>query len=91
MADSALSGLKVVEFGDFIAAPYCTKLMADMGAEVVKVEPPGLGDSARRYGPFPNDELHMERSLLFAYMNTARWALPWTSGIPWARGCSRSF
>ena len=59
MADSALSGLKVVELGDFIAAPYCAKLMADMGAEVIKIEPPGLGDSARRYGPFPNDEPHL--------------------------------
>ena len=72
MADSALSGLKVVELGDFIAAPYCAKLMADMGAEVIKIEPPGLGDSARRYGPFPNDEPHSERSLLFAYMNTSK-------------------
>ena len=72
MADSALSGLKVVELGDFIAAPYCAKLMADMGAEVIKIESPGLGDSARRYGPFPNDEPHSERSLLFAYMNTSK-------------------
>jgi crotonobetainyl-CoA:carnitine CoA-transferase CaiB-like acyl-CoA transferase len=72
MADSALSGLKVVELGDFIAAPYCAKLMADMGAEVIKIESPGLGDSARRYGPFPNDEPNPERSLLFAYMNTSK-------------------
>ena len=72
MAESALSGLRVVELGDFIAAPYCTKLMADLGAEVIKVEPPGAGDSARRYGPFPNDEPHLERSLLFAYMNTSK-------------------
>ena len=71
MADSALSGLRVVELGDFIAAPYCAKLMADMGAEVIKVEPPA-GDSARRYGPFPNDEPHSERSLLFAYLNTSK-------------------
>ena len=72
MAESALSGLRVVELGDFIAAPYCTKLMADLGAEVIKVEPPGAGDSARRYGPFPNDEPNPERSLLFAYMNTSK-------------------
>ena len=71
MADSALSGLRVVELGDFIAAPYCAKLMADMGAEVIKIEPPA-GDSARRYGPFPNDEPHSEKSLLFAYLNTSK-------------------
>ena len=72
MANGALSGLKIVELGDFIAAPFCTKLMADMGAEVIKIEPPGSGDSARRYGPFPNDDPHPERSLLFAYLNTSK-------------------
>jgi crotonobetainyl-CoA:carnitine CoA-transferase CaiB-like acyl-CoA transferase len=70
MAGSALSELKVVELGGFIAAPYCTKLMADLGAEVIKVEEPGKGDPARSYGPFPNDDPHPERSLLFAYLNT---------------------
>ncbi|MBF8268206.1 MAG: CoA transferase, partial [Dehalococcoidia bacterium] len=36
MAETALSGLKIVELGGFVAAPYCTKLMADLGAEVIK-------------------------------------------------------
>ena len=70
MPGKALDGLKVVELGDFVPAPYCTKLMADLGADVIKIEPPGTGDSARRYGPFPGDEPHPEKSLLFAYMNT---------------------
>jgi len=70
MTGSALSGLRVVELGDFIAAPYCTKLMADLGAEVIKIEETGKGDSTRGYGPFPGDEPHPEKSLLFAYMNT---------------------
>ena len=70
MAANALSELRVVELGDLIAAPYCTKLMADLGADVIKVEEPGMGDSARRYGPFPGDEPHPEKSLLSAYMNT---------------------
>jgi CoA:oxalate CoA-transferase len=70
MAETALSGIKVVELGGFIAAPYCTKLMADLGAEVIKVEEPGKGDPSRSYGPFPDDDPHPERSLLFAYMNT---------------------
>ena len=69
MAEQALSGLKVVEYGSFISAPYCTKLMADLGAEVIKVEEPGLGDESRRYGPFPDDISHPERSGLFLYLN----------------------
>ena len=50
-----LDGLRVVELGQFIQAAYCTRLLADLGAEVVKVEPPE-GDPARRYGPFRSDD-----------------------------------
>jgi len=70
MAKQALAGLKVVECGSFISAPYCTKLMADMGAEVIKVEQPGKGDESRDYGPFPDNIPHYERSGLFLYLNT---------------------
>ncbi|MFH1486124.1 MAG: CoA transferase [Chloroflexota bacterium] len=72
MTKQALSWLKVVEYGEFIAAPYCTKLMADMGAEVVKVEAPGAGDRARQHGPFLEDIPHLERSGLFLNMNTSK-------------------
>ena len=61
--------LKVVELGRGIAASYCAKLFADLGADVIKVEPPD-GDALRRRGPFPNDEADPERSGLFAYVNT---------------------
>ncbi len=44
-----LHGLKVVELGHYIAAPFCTRLLADLGAEVIKVEPPG-GDPFRGWG-----------------------------------------
>ncbi|WP_236019791.1 CaiB/BaiF CoA transferase family protein [Sabulicella rubraurantiaca] len=44
-----LEGLKVVELGHYIAAPFCTRLLADLGAEVIKVEPPG-GDPFRGWG-----------------------------------------
>jgi formyl-CoA transferase len=44
-----LVGLKVVELGHYIAAPFCTRLLADLGAEVIKVEPPG-GDPFRGWG-----------------------------------------
>ncbi len=66
----ALADLKVVELGAMVSAPYCSKLMADMGAEVVKIERPGAGDPARRRGPFPHDEVHPEKSGLFLYLNT---------------------
>ena len=69
MAEQALENLRVVEWGNFISAPYCTKLLADMGAEVIKVELPDTGDEARKYGPFPGDAPDSEKSGLFLYLN----------------------
>lgn len=70
MEEQALSDLKVLDLTHFIAGPYCTKLMADLGAEVIKVERPGQGDGARALGPFLGDEPHPEKSGLFFYLNT---------------------
>lgn len=70
MTNTALAGLRAVELCEMIAGPYCTKALADMGAEVVKVEKPACGDPARRAGPFPQDVPHRERSGLFLYLNT---------------------
>lgn len=50
-----LSGVRVVEFGNLIAAPYCAMLLADLGADVVKAEPPS-GDLGRGFGPYINGE-----------------------------------
>jgi CoA:oxalate CoA-transferase len=47
-----LSGITVVDLSRILAGPYCTLLMAEMGARVIKVEPPKGGDDARAYGPF---------------------------------------
>lgn len=69
MTDGALAGLNVLDFTHYIAGPYCTKLLADYGANVIKVEPPG-GDGARRIGPFPGDAPHPEKSGLFLHLNT---------------------
>ena len=66
----ALSGLKIVELGEMVAAPYAAKLMADMGAEVIKIERPEAGDRARSRGPFPGGAAHPEKSGLFLYLNT---------------------
>lgn len=65
----ALAGLKVLELGDFISASYCTKLMADLGAEVIKIERPKVGDEARRHRPFKDNVPHPEGSGLFCYLN----------------------
>jgi len=70
MQEGALSDLKVLEFGNLVSAAYCGKLMADLGAEVIKVEKPGAGDTARTRGPFAKDIPGTERSGLFAYLNT---------------------
>ncbi len=72
MSSQALAGIKVLEFGDFISAPYCSKLLADLGAEVIKIEKPGLGDSSRSWGPFPQDIPHPEKSGLFLFLNTSK-------------------
>jgi crotonobetainyl-CoA:carnitine CoA-transferase CaiB-like acyl-CoA transferase len=69
MSPSALADVKVLEWSHRITGQYTAKLMADLGAEVIKLEPPD-GDPARRYGPFPQDIPHPERSGLFLNLNT---------------------
>ncbi|MCZ7526902.1 MAG: CoA transferase [Acidimicrobiia bacterium] len=70
MTDGALAGIRVVELGQLVSAPYCAKLLADYGADVVKVELPPDGDTARRWGPFPGDVPDPERSGLYQLLNT---------------------
>ncbi len=70
LTQGGLSDLKVVELGSFISAAFCTKLMGDLGAEVIKIEEAGVGDDARSHGPFYNDVPDPETSGLFLYLNT---------------------
>lgn len=70
MAEQAFSDLTVLDCTQGVAGPYCTKLLADFGAEVTKVERPGEGDVTRRMGPFLRDEPHPEKSGTFFYLNT---------------------
>ena len=64
----ALSDIRVVEVGEGKAVAYAGKVLRDLGAEVIKVEPPD-GDALRAYGPFPADEPNAEHSGLFIFMN----------------------
>lgn len=60
----ALEGIKVADLTRVLAGPFCTMLLADMGAEVIKIEMPGIGDDSRKFGPFLNGE-----SLYYASIN----------------------
>ena len=68
----ALEGFRVVDLTQWVAGPYCTKLMALQGAEVVKVEPPGTGDAMRAMGPFVGGDPHPEKGVPFLYLNTGK-------------------
>lgn len=50
-----LNGIRIIEFGHYIAAPFCGQILADLGAEVIKLERPG-GEAAHEFGPFYNGE-----------------------------------
>jgi crotonobetainyl-CoA:carnitine CoA-transferase CaiB-like acyl-CoA transferase len=72
MIDNLLTGIRVIDLTRCISGPYCTKLMAALGAEVIKIEKPGTGDPARRLGPFPDDRPHPEASGIFLYLNAGK-------------------
>ena len=89
MTYSLLSGLRVLEIGSMLSAPYCGKLLADAGARVVKLESPGDGDAARRYGPWPGDIPHTERSGLFLYLNSNKEGITANLETPTGRSIMR--
>lgn len=66
-----LSDLTVLDLSRQLPGAYCTKLLAGLGARVIKVEPP-TGDPARARGPFKNDTADPEASGAFLYLNTAK-------------------
>ena len=66
---TAFKNLIILEIGDYVSAPYCTKLFADYGANVIKIEPKE-GDSSRKSAPFPNDIPNSETSGLYLNLNT---------------------
>ena len=60
----ALSNIRVLDLTRVLAGPYCTMMLADMGAEVIKIEIPGKGDDTRNFGPYKN-----KSSMYYANVN----------------------
>ncbi len=67
-----LADLRVLDLTSGVAGPWCTKLLADYGAEVIKAERPGMGDPSRGHGDFPGGVPDREKSALFLWLNTSK-------------------
>jgi len=89
--EGPLADLKVLDLSEGVAGPFCTKLMGAMGAEVLKVERPGLGDEARSMPPFYHDEPGIEKSGLFLYLNTNKRSITLNLEEPAGRAILRRF
>ena len=89
MTYSLLSNLRVLEIGSMLSAPYCGRLLADAGATVIKLEPPEVGEPARRYGPWPGDIPDPERSGLYLYLNAGKQGITANLETPTGRSIMR--
>ena len=85
-----LEGVTVIELAEGIAVPFCAKLLGDLGAEVVKIEPPHAGDPSRAAGPFPSDDPSPESSGLYLYLNTGKRSVTLDMTKPRAAGVLRA-
>ncbi|MCH7801628.1 MAG: CoA transferase [Chloroflexi bacterium] len=88
MFDNALEGVRVLDLTHHVAGPQCTKLMADYGADVIKVERPS-GDPTRSIGPFLNDEPHPEKSGMFLHLNTSKRSITLNLKHPNGKGIAK--
>jgi len=67
-----LAGVRVLDLTSGVSGPWCTKLLADYGADVIKIERPATGDESRGHGRFPGGVPHREKSALFLWLNTGK-------------------
>lgn len=72
MNEKALPDIKVIDLTYALAGPYCTKLLAGFGANVIKIEPPKTGDSMRSFGPFFSNKEGLETGIPFLWLNTGK-------------------
>ena len=80
--EPALAGVRVVEIGSGVASPFCARLLAQQGADVVKVERPAGGDTTRRAGPFATGRPHLDAGALFLALNTGKRSVGIDAGVP---------
>ncbi|MEM5388174.1 CaiB/BaiF CoA-transferase family protein [Paraburkholderia phymatum] len=64
-----LAGVRIIEWNGSMSASFCARLLSDLGANVLKLEPPGAGDPLRRAGPFAPNASYGDDAALFAYLN----------------------
>ena len=67
---SVLDGVRIIELAEDVAGEYCGKLLADFGAEIIKIERPGAGSPTRSMSPIIAGKDGRKESGLFAYLNT---------------------
>jgi crotonobetainyl-CoA:carnitine CoA-transferase CaiB-like acyl-CoA transferase len=82
MPDTALDGLVVADFSRVLAGPYATMLLADLGADVVKVERPGTGDDTRAWGPPWREGPTDRQATYFMAVNRNKRSVAWDLGRP---------
>ncbi|HEX5120137.1 MAG TPA: CoA transferase [Pseudonocardiaceae bacterium] len=87
---TALTGITMLEIGDHVSAPTCGAILADLGADVIKLEPPRHGDSARILGPFADGVVDLEHSVLFAHLNAGKRGVTLDLTMPSAGGFLRA-
>ena len=88
--DSVLGDIRVLDLSEGVAGPFCTKLLSALGAEVIKIERPGLGDVSRGEAPFLGDEASPERSALYLYLNSGKKGVTLEVESPTGAGILRS-
>jgi len=85
MARGPLATLRVLDLSNGLAGPFCAKLLADLGADVIKIEPPGGSDPSRGLGPFPAGCTDGNASGAYVYTNTSKQSIELDVATPEGR------